>query len=215
MKKDIAIYGAGGLGREVALLISQLNEVNEKWNVTGFFDDGVVKGTEVDGLKILGGMKECSEWSRPLAIALAMSNGTVKKTIYERIRSNAQLTFPALIHPSVNLGDTRRNTWGQGVVVNANTVFTTGIHLGNFVMVNLMCTIGHDVHLGDYSSVMPGCHISGNVKIGTACMLGTGSKILQNLTVGNQSTIGAGAVVTKDAGDHAKLAGVPARQMIT
>jgi len=32
--KDIAIYGAGGFGREVACLINKINEVNPTWNLT-------------------------------------------------------------------------------------------------------------------------------------------------------------------------------------
>ena len=37
MKKDIAIYGAGGFGREVFCLINKLNAASEgSWNVIGF-----------------------------------------------------------------------------------------------------------------------------------------------------------------------------------
>ena len=31
--------GAGGFGREVKMLIDQINEVEKKWNFVGFFDD--------------------------------------------------------------------------------------------------------------------------------------------------------------------------------
>ena len=39
--KDIAIFGAGGFGREVACLIRIINESasEPKWNLIGFFDD--------------------------------------------------------------------------------------------------------------------------------------------------------------------------------
>lgn len=39
--KDIAVYGAGGFGREIACLIRLINESLEepKWNFIGFFDD--------------------------------------------------------------------------------------------------------------------------------------------------------------------------------
>lgn len=41
--KDIAIYGAGGFGREVACLIERINKARETpiWNFIGFFDDGI------------------------------------------------------------------------------------------------------------------------------------------------------------------------------
>ena len=40
-RKDIIIYGAGGLGREIlCLIIKKLDE----WNPIGFVDDGVPAG---------------------------------------------------------------------------------------------------------------------------------------------------------------------------
>ena len=38
--KDIAIFGAGGWGKEVACLIKEINKISiDKWNLIGFFDD--------------------------------------------------------------------------------------------------------------------------------------------------------------------------------
>ena len=40
---NIAIYGAGGLGREVALMIHQINSHNpDPWKIVGFYDDAKV-----------------------------------------------------------------------------------------------------------------------------------------------------------------------------
>ncbi len=36
---NIAIYGAGGFGKEVACLIDRINDNGGKWNLIGFFDD--------------------------------------------------------------------------------------------------------------------------------------------------------------------------------
>ena len=41
--KKIAIYGAGGFGREVACLLNKINEVEPTWDLVGFFDDGVTR----------------------------------------------------------------------------------------------------------------------------------------------------------------------------
>lgn len=38
--KKIAIYGAGGFGREVAFLIDDINKVNPQYEFIGYFDDG-------------------------------------------------------------------------------------------------------------------------------------------------------------------------------
>ena len=56
--KDIAIFGAGGFGREVACLLRKINAVEPTWNFVGFYDDGLEKGSCVDYGKILGGIAD-------------------------------------------------------------------------------------------------------------------------------------------------------------
>ena len=54
--KDIAIYGAGGIGREVACLIRMINESKEipEWNFIGFFDDdSSVQGAQNEYGKVI------------------------------------------------------------------------------------------------------------------------------------------------------------------
>ena len=42
---DLVIYGAGGLGREVAEIVRRINERHRFWNLLGFLDDGAEAGT--------------------------------------------------------------------------------------------------------------------------------------------------------------------------
>ena len=37
--KNIAIYGAGGFGREVSCMLNIINQCESRWNLIGFFDD--------------------------------------------------------------------------------------------------------------------------------------------------------------------------------
>lgn len=37
--KDIAIFGAGEFGKEIACLLDRINKENPTWNFIGFFDD--------------------------------------------------------------------------------------------------------------------------------------------------------------------------------
>ena len=55
---NIAIYGAGGFGREVLTLVQDINRAGRKYDIMGFFDDGLPKGTVVNGLSVLGGLEE-------------------------------------------------------------------------------------------------------------------------------------------------------------
>ena len=65
--KDIAIYGFGGFGHEVACLIQHINEVESMWNIIGYFDDGVTQGTECKYGKVLGNIDVLNAWDKPLS----------------------------------------------------------------------------------------------------------------------------------------------------
>ncbi len=212
MKEDIAIYGAGGLGRELALMIQQINAVQERWNIIGFFDDGLKQNDNIDNWKIIGGLTEACQWNQPLAIVIAIADPHVRVALVKQL-VNPKLRFPTLIHPTCNRGDEQRNHIGKGVILTSNVILTTNVRLEDFVIINLSTTIGHDVTIGAGSSIMPGCSISGNVKIGARCLIGTGARFLQNISIGEDSIIGAGAVVTKDFGPNSKIIGVPARNV--
>ncbi len=206
--KDLAIYGAGGFGRETACLIQQINQSNDQWNLIGFFDDGVLKGKLVDSLPVLGGLAEINLNKKPLNLVIAVADPVVRKALVEKI-TQVQVHYPVLIHPDANAGSST-NTFGKGCIVTAGVIMTTGIKLQDFVILNLSSTIGHDVSLGSWSTVMPGCSISGNVRIGEGTMVGTGARILQNLSIGKHCRIGAGAVVTQNFTDSKTIVGVPA-----
>jgi len=205
--ENLAIYGAGGLGREVALLIQQINEVHHRWNVIGFFDDNVKAGERIDGLPVLGGANEINALEQT-AVVMAIAEPALRKIAFNKI-SNRKISFPSIAHPQSNLGSAS-NRFGKGSIITAGCYLTTGIDIGEFVIVNLSCTLGHDVTLGNFTAVMPGCNISGNVKVGEGTLIGTGAKILQNITLGSHCKVGAGAVITRDFEGGQTIVGVPA-----
>lgn len=209
--QDIAIYGAGGFGRETALMIEQINKAERVWNVIGFYDDGLKRGTVVDGLMVLGGMQEVNDLQKEIALVVAIADTHIRKEIVLKIK-NKKLRFPVLAHPNANLGS-ERNYFGEGSIITARCVLTTQIVLGEFTILNLSCTLGHDVKISSFCSVMPGCNVSGNVMIGEQTMIGTGAQILPNLVVGARCKVGAGAVVIRSTGDDETWVGVPAQKM--
>ena len=84
--KDIAIYGAGGFGKEVACLIKRVNNKAPQWNLIGFFDDGKEINTEISHYgKVLGGINELNKWGEKIAIVIAIGNPNIIKTIVDNI----------------------------------------------------------------------------------------------------------------------------------
>ena len=210
MIQDLAIYGAGGFGREMALMVEQVNAVRKQWNPIGFFDDGKKVGERIDALPVLGGVDALNQWKTPLAVVMALADAPVRKAVVEKI-TNKEIDFPVLIHPN-SLAGSAGNRFGRGTLITAGCILTTGIELEDFVIINLSTTIGHDVRIGSFTSVMPGCNISGGVTIGDGTLVGTGTQILQYLSVGDNCKIGAGAVVTKAVKNGTTVMGVPAKE---
>lgn len=208
--KDIAIYGAGGFGREIAYMIKQINEKFNEWNFVGFFDDGKCKGETINDSLILGGIQELNLWNKELAVIIAIGTPNTKETIHKQI-INKKIDYPTLIHPSVIAGDMNNVHIGKGCLICAGTIITTNIEIKDFVTLNLLCTVGHDTIIEAYSSFMPSVNISGEVVIHTGVYVGTGAKIINQLTIGERTIIGAGAVVASDIPAHCTAVGVPAR----
>jgi len=208
--KNIAVFGAGGFGLEVAMLIEQINNVSNEWNLIGFFDDGVEAGTFVNGYPVLGGVRELCGWKGKLHLSLALGVPKTKKAVFEKIK-NENITYPTLIHPNVISGKPEYVKLGEGCIVCAGNIITTNIEIGKHVILNLACTVGHETKIGDFSSFMPTCNISGEVAIGESTFWGTGAKIINRTKIGSNVIVGAGAVITADIPDNVIAVGVPAK----
>ena len=208
--KDIAIFGVGGLGREVLALIQDINRVEPQWNIVGFFDDGYEKGLMINGYPTLGKVEDLNKWETDIAIAISIGSPVIKKKILDNIH-NPKVSYPTLIHPTVWIGDRNYVEIGKGCIFCAGVMITTNIAIRDFVILNLQCTVGHDSVINDYAAFMPSVNISGEVNIGEGVYVGTGAKIINQLEIGDYTIVGAGAVVSKTLPSHCTAVGVPAK----
>lgn len=188
--KDIAIYGAGGLGREVVALIEAINQDSSQWNLIGFFDDGKAIGEQISNFgKVLGGMNELNSWKESLCIVLAFGSPNTVRAIRNKIK-NQHISFPNLIHPSFFIGDTSTFFIGEGNIIQRNCAVTTSVTIGNFNLLNGSVGFGHDATIGDFNTFMPGCNVSGEVTIGNENLFGAMSFVKQGIRIGNNITLG-------------------------
>ena len=205
----IAIYGGGGFGREVKMLIDQINEFDRKYVFIGYFDDGIPKGTMIEDSNFLGGIDELNAFSEKILLVVSIADPKIKFKLIESI-TNKYVSFPILIHPSCIIGD-YKNKIGAGSIICASNIITVNVEIGNHVILNLACTIGHDTKIGSYCSFMPAVNISGEVEIGDKVYCGTGVKIINQVKIGEGTIIGAGALVHKNLPSHCTAVGFPAK----
>lgn len=211
MKSEaIAIYSAGGFGREVAWLLSSISE--SPLRTVAFIEDDLAK----QGLTINGIDVRSFEWlleNHPgCAVVCAIGSPEVRRKVVERCRDSG-FRFPVLQHSGVAVSEFVEV--GEGSVFCAGSILTVNIRIGCQVHVNLDCTIGHDVVIGDYVTLSPGVHVSGNVHIEEGAYLGTGATIINGtseapLTIGAGTVVGASACVTKSTEPGSLYVGVPA-----
>jgi sugar O-acyltransferase (sialic acid O-acetyltransferase NeuD family) len=208
--KKLAIYGAGGFGKEIAMFIELLNSDNKEWELIGFFDDNAIKGEVVNDYRILGGMKELNQVDFPLSLVIAVGNSLIRKKIRESITNN-KVFFPTLIHRSATMGSGKFITIGEGCIISPGVFLTTNIEIGKHSILSLYCTVGHDTVIKDYVSIMPGVNISGEVTLGECVYIGTGAKIVNQVDIGEGTIVAAGAVVAKSLPANCTAVGIPAK----
>ncbi len=206
--KDLAIYGAGGLGREIYCMLKNAPSSENKWNFIGFFDDNFEAGIKNYYGKYLGGMKEINIWETPLDVAVAVGSGETVKKIVEKI-SNPLVNFPNIICGS-KFADENNFIIGKGNIIK-NSSFSCNVKIGDFNLMNNQVAFGHDCIVGDFNTFMPNVRISGEVCIGNNNFFGVGSIVLQQITISHHVKLGAGSVLMKKAKPGCLYIGNPAK----
>ena len=209
--KKIAVFGAGGFGREVQMLIEHINKNYSQWEFIGFYDDDSAKSSRrINGFPVLGDTAALNSITEEIAVVYAIGSPQVKKDLVAKI-TNPLVKFPVLIHPDAVLGSFEFLEIGEGTVVCAGSIITTNIKIGKHVTINLACTVGHDAVIGDYCSFMPTVNVSGEVVVHDGVFVGTGAKIINQMEIGENSIIGAGALVAKNIPSNCTAVGIPAK----
>ncbi|HBQ86634.1 MAG TPA: transferase [Syntrophomonas sp.] len=208
--KDIVIIGAGNFGKEVAQLITEINEDKKSWNLLGYIDETRAKqNTVINNHVVLGDFSWLEKnFSDRLWAVCAIGNPQDKFNLIKKA-SAYNINFANLIHPGVKTN--KFIEFGSGCIICSNSFISVNTKIGNHVSINPGCGIGHDTVIGDYSSLYWNVTLSGNVCIREGCEIGSNAVVIPKRTVGRWSIIGAGAVVNQDLPDNCTAVGVPAR----
>ena len=210
--KRIVLYGAGGLGREVAHMINCINYCfpGSYWFL------GFVVGTEyyepnqvVDGFPVLG----TEEWllsNKDVYCVCAIADIAVRAEIQERLSAQGVM-FETLIAPYLPIPPSV--VIGRGCVISGQTMISVNTKIGDGVFINSNVTLGHDVTIGNFCTIMPGTGISGNCVIGDRVFIGGHAFIVPRRNVGNGVTVAAGSIVFTNVREGTVVLGNPAKRV--
>jgi sugar O-acyltransferase (sialic acid O-acetyltransferase NeuD family) len=138
-------------------------------------------------------------------IIIAIGDNKVRKKLLKNISHD----FVNAIHPSAMVSSFA--SMGDGCMILHRAVIQAGTSVGNHVIINTGSQVDHDGSIGDFVHIAPRAVLCGNVAVGEGTLIGAGAVVLPGVKIGKWVTVGAGAVVTKNVGDYAIVAGVPAK----
>ena len=209
MVKDIVIIGASGHGKEVALLIEQINLNQPSWNIVGFIDDRESAMAESClGYPVLSSVLDFVKNPTTNNVVVAIGDPRIRRRVVKTLKVTG-CTYPSLVHPSVFVH--RTNSIGVGVVIFQGAQVMIDVKLGNHVHLNTQSSVSHESVLSDYATISPGVHVSGNVKLHSGVFLGTGTQVAPGLEIGEGAVVGAGATVVANIEENVVAVGSPAR----
>ena len=206
MSRQVAIFGAGGHGREALEVLLAMGV-----EVVGFVSEAESDHGRKIGLHVVHGSWDWLErfaGSADAEVLCAFGDPTLRKRIATRCHELG-LRAAIAIHPSAVVSP--RAKIGEGCLVMAKAVVGPDVTLGKHVHINVQASVSHDCDLADFATLSPGCHIPGGVKLGEGAELGTGACAIPKVTIGEWARVGAGACVCDDIAPRTTAVGVPAR----
>ncbi|KKC34959.1 acetyltransferase [Devosia psychrophila] len=218
-----AIYGTGGMGREVApiaadqLVAEEISYLSDDRPDIVFVDDSENAPTVCNGLPVISFRQLQSSEHRTRKIIAAVGDGRIRKKIEDRCIA-ADLQIASLTAKTARIfGGV---AVGAGSVLCDFTTVTSNIKIGKSFQANVYSYVMHDCVIGDYVTFAPRVCCNGNVHIGDFAYVGAGAMFIQGtrdrpLIIGEGAVVGMGAVVLKSVAPYTVVVGNPARLVKT
>ncbi len=204
---QLAIYGAGSLGKNLYDVALRVNERDHRWTDIFFIDD--IRQEHQFYQSQVHRLSEVQQMQEPVEAVVA--NGTPKdRKKMAEVLQQAGIALTNLIDPSAIIAPSAMFTGGGISILSYATVSSDAV-VGENTLIQPYVHISHDVHVGANSVFSANVALGGKLQIGEECYFGLGAVIREELTIGARAIIGMGAVVLHDVDCDSIMVGNPAR----
>lgn len=195
---NLAIFGAGGQGRETLRIARQI----ARWTRIFFIDD-VTELKEIDGIAVQRFSEVCWE---ACEVIIALGEPAYREKIAGLLPF---ASFATLIHPGAIIDESA--VIGVGTVVAKGAFISCDVVIGKNVLIQPDVCLSHDVRIGDNSVVSLKSALAGRCHVGKNVFLGMSCSVKEKTAIGDDAIVGMGAVVISDVSPATVVAGNPAR----
>lgn len=199
----LAIYCAGGLGKETLELAKSVN----RWDGFLFVDD-VTDATEYQGMPVRR-FESLSDWGNDLEFVIANGEPAVRKALYEKVKAEGY-SLATLISPWTTVFPGA--TVGEGCIL-WDCGISADVMVGVNTLINSRVIVGHDAVIGSHNVISPNCFLGGHAQLGERVFMGPGAMAKDRVHIGEGSIISLGAVILRNVRPNTVMVGNPARKI--
>jgi sugar O-acyltransferase (sialic acid O-acetyltransferase NeuD family) len=197
----LAIYGAGGFGKEVLPIARAL------------YPEVVFVSDEASAPVLGTPVFSYDDLPEDFEIFLAVADHRVRRRLAAKCVARH---FPTLIAPSAFIGPGVEI--GEGAIFSHFSVATASARIGRHFHCNGLSFVAHDCVIGDFVTFAAKVSCNGYTIIGDGAYLGSDVTLRNGtrekpLFIGAGAVVGCGAVVLKDVEPGTTVVGNPARAM--
>ena len=208
----LAIYGAGGLGREVLELARIVQERENRWEKIFFCDDVVADGEFVDGAPSYTFETIKKEYANTeIEFAVGVGEPFVRKALREKIENAGYELCLPIIHPNTQIAS--NCTLDRGVLIQTYSYVSVGAHVKKNAYLQDYTTMGHDAVFGQDSIISHGSSLMGCSEVGDCTYMAINVSMRDHVKIGSGVIVGMGTLITKDIPDDIVVVGQPARKL--
>lgn len=207
MTAPIAIYGAGGLGRELLHVLRDMGTP-----CAGFIVDSRFPAPDtIHGVSVYRSAEVFAD-DPSVRFVVALGDPLARARVAAELERLVGPRFATIVHSRAWIGG--NVSIGDGSIVFGLTSITADAVLGRHVLINPGTTIAHDCRLADFATLGPSCALAGGVIVEEGAELGVGVRVAPRVRIGRRAMVGAGAVCIRPVMADTTVAGVPARPII-